>query len=227
MDALTLHYARLVFARPQPIYELHRDLCRALGKRDASGYLFRTDVDRSERPAKRVVLVQSRAPGEWDALKDKLALVEARERKWELALGQRYRFFLRANTTQAKKAGLRELAEVPKEVFLAARGKRVALRGEAELFAWLARQGAAHGFRCLETAFPQEDAAPAPVAAVRVLRESDVEWRGNGKRGQHAGVDFEGLLEIHDAGKLADALQSGIGPAKAFGFGLLSLAPAR
>jgi len=227
MDALTLHYAKLVFAGAQTIYELHRDLSRALGKRDTAGYLFRTDIDRSERPPKRVVLVQSRAPGEWGTLGDKLALLEVRKRKWELERSQRYRFFLRANATRAKKARLHELANVRGKPFRDERGKRVAVRGEAELFAWLGRQGVAHGFRCVETSFPQEDGPPALVPAVRILPERDVEWRGNGKRGRHAGVDFEGLLEVRDAGRMALALQSGIGPAKAFGFGLLSLAPAR
>ena len=227
MDALTLQYAKVVFAKVQSVYDLHRDLSRAFGKRETAGYLFRTDLDRSEGTARRVALVQSSAPGEWSALGDKVAHAEVRERRWELAPGQRYRFFLRANVTRTKKAGLHELADVPKEAFLAARGKRVALRGELELFGWLGRQGEKHGFRCLETAFAQDGGAPVMVPAVRVGPRLDVEWRGNGKRGQHAGADFEGLLEIENAEKVAAALQRGIGPAKAFGFGLLSLAPAR
>jgi CRISPR system Cascade subunit CasE len=40
-------------------------------------------------------------------------------------------------------------------------------------------------------------------------------------------VCFEGVLEVRDAGLLAGALAAGIGPGKAFGCGLLSLARMR
>lgn len=39
------------------------------------------------------------------------------------------------------------------------------------------------------------------------------------------GVRFDGVLRVTDVEVLLDALRGGIGPAKAFGFGLLSLAP--
>ncbi|MEM0963873.1 MAG: type I-E CRISPR-associated protein Cas6/Cse3/CasE, partial [Bacteroidota bacterium] len=43
----------------------------------------------------------------------------------------------------------------------------------------------------------------------------------------HVGVRFDGELRVIDPDRLAVAVASGIGPAKAFGFGLLSLALAR
>jgi CRISPR system Cascade subunit CasE len=52
----------------------------------------------------------------------------------------------------------------------------------------------------------------------------DVDWRGNSQRGHHAGVDFEGILVVENAEALAQTVHKGIGPGKAFGFGLLSLA---
>ncbi len=42
----------------------------------------------------------------------------------------------------------------------------------------------------------------------------------------HFGVRFDGLLSVTDPARLLAAVQRGVGPAKAFGFGLLSLAPA-
>ena len=39
------------------------------------------------------------------------------------------------------------------------------------------------------------------------------------------GVRFDGVLQVTDVGALVEAVRGGIGPAKAFGFGLLSLAP--
>jgi len=38
-------------------------------------------------------------------------------------------------------------------------------------------------------------------------------------------VQFNGRLQITDAARFITAVQTGIGPAKAFGCGLLSLAP--
>ena len=44
-------------------------------------------------------------------------------------------------------------------------------------------------------------------------------------RGYHGGVQFRGVLEVTDPVKFAQAHSKGIGSAKAFGFGLLLLAP--
>ena len=43
----------------------------------------------------------------------------------------------------------------------------------------------------------------------------------------HLSVRFDGVLQVTAPDDLAGALESGIGPAKAFGFGLLSLAASR
>ncbi|MEL7170368.1 MAG: type I-E CRISPR-associated protein Cas6/Cse3/CasE, partial [Bacteroidota bacterium] len=43
----------------------------------------------------------------------------------------------------------------------------------------------------------------------------------------HFGVRFDGVLRVDNSVKVLDALRQGIGPAKAFGFGLLSLAPVK
>jgi len=40
-------------------------------------------------------------------------------------------------------------------------------------------------------------------------------------------VLFEGSFRLNDLGALKNLLESGIGPAKAFGFGLLSIKPVR
>ena len=39
-------------------------------------------------------------------------------------------------------------------------------------------------------------------------------------------VQFDGVLQVTDPDKLVAAVETGIGSAKGFGFGLLSLAPA-
>ena len=42
-----------------------------------------------------------------------------------------------------------------------------------------------------------------------------------------AGALFDGRLVVKDADRIRDAMAQGIGPGKAFGFGLLSLGPDR
>ena len=230
MDAVTLHYARLVFAVAAPIYDVHRDLSRALGKRDVAGCLYRTDVDRTGAIPRRVALVQSREPGDWAALGGRLVESRTTERTWRFAGEQRYRFFLRANATHAVKATDRVLGALRGDAFRAVRGKRVEVRGYDALIGWLRRQGTTHGFALHETPFahrPDDDTASLiPVPAVRISTERDVDWRADGRSGHHVGTDFEGVLTVRDPSTFAAAVRDGIGPAKAFGFGLLSLAAA-
>ena len=87
-------------------------------------------------------------------------------------------------------------------------GKRHALYAEDELRAWLQRKGEQHGFS---------------------VRDIDIRVAklGNkyGKKRQqtwHA-VQFDGFLTITNPTEFTQALISGVGSAKAFGFGLLSI----
>jgi CRISPR system Cascade subunit CasE len=228
MAAITvkLHYARLVFGpkRRRGAYELHRDLCHAFDSERDGAYLFRADVDRRARPARVVALVQSPGPADWARIGDKLDDCQTREHEWRLTAGAAYRFFLRANATRAKKAEHSDFAEADPGTFRAARGKRVPIRGEPALTDWLVRQGQGHGFEVAETPFAQDDRPPLGVRALRITEGRDVDWRVDGRHGHHAGTDFEGLLRVTDANALASALRTGIGPGKAFGFGMLSLA---
>ena len=46
-----------------------------------------------------------------------------------------------------------------------------------------------------------------------------------GLRGLHSAVEFQGVLNVTDPAKFHETFARGIGPAKAFGFGLLVIAP--
>jgi len=64
--------------------------------------------------------------------------------------------------------------------------------------------------------------------AVEVRPLSTIVSRKNpakdGARQFHLAVQFDGRLRVTDPGALKEAVRSGIGSAKAYGFGLLSLA---
>lgn len=87
-------------------------------------------------------------------------------------------------------------------------GKRYGLRTEEEQTAWLERKGGTCGFK-VETAL--------------VTSSDVVHARGNDICLQQA--CFEGVLRAADEQALQNAIEQGIGPGKAFGFGLLSLSP--
>jgi len=115
-----------------------------------------------------------------------------------LAVGQVLAFRLRANPTVKRD------------------GKRRGLVQEEDQRAWLERKAADGGFR---------------VLSARITREGAV--RGKVRRGDEKhnllllAVRFDGLLQVADPERLVATVRRGVGSGKGFGFGLLSLAPAR
>lgn len=109
-------------------------------------------------------------------------------------------------------------------------GPRVALLRPAEHVQWLVRQGERHGFALV----PQDRTwvvAEGPEEPTFVLTTASI--RTGGVRGPrkdklvHNAVTFDGELTVTDADAFRAALRTGIGPAKAYGFGLLSVRPPR
>jgi len=91
-------------------------------------------------------------------------------------------------------------------------GKRRGLTKEEDQRCWLDRKAAGCGFK------------PLAYTIVRVGRT--ISRRGEHGVATHLGADFEGVLQVTDAAKFSAAIRTGIGPAKGFGFGLLSVAKA-
>jgi CRISPR system Cascade subunit CasE len=127
--------------------------------------------------------------------------------------GKKLRFRLRANPTRA--IDTKSRPDGTKN-----NGKRVELRGEEACTAWLHRKAQQHGFRILACRI--DAGAPDPRR---------VDGKVEGHKGDSpitiASVLFDGILEVVDPALLGEALQTGIGRAKSYGQGLLSLAPTR
>jgi CRISPR system Cascade subunit CasE len=100
-------------------------------------------------------------------------------------------------------------------------GKRVELRTEEEQIAWLERKADGGGF-----ALVRIRTAP-DIANTRVEPGNKCLGRRADAHLTFGSVLFEGELEVTDAAVLRQTLRAGIGPGKAYGFGLLSVAPAR
>jgi CRISPR system Cascade subunit CasE len=199
--------------------------------RDRFEVLHRVEMD--ERAFRAVLIVQSATPPSWEQLPAGYALqvcpakdvgtVYAR-----LEAGMRLRFRLRANPTrrvhQRATLGPHEERGRQRAEDAGAVGKRVELRHEEDQLAWLERKASDCGFGLLTTRL-----LPADREVPLTRTDPAGQLSGRNGRGQHlifATALFEGVLEVSDATKLRSALATGIGPAKAFGCGLLSLARA-
>lgn len=183
-------------------YEIHRTLSKAWSELEPARVLFRPDQD---HPGLLNVVVQSHIKPDWsrlDAPRDYLRQVDGpKEVRLEgLKQGQRLRFRLRCNPS--KRIGDKNDKD---------KGKRRALKTKEEIFKWLERKGEAAGFTVLDAGFDR------------------VYWqhsKGGVREQAVGGVLFNGILVVADPEKLRAAVAGGLGPGKAFGFGLLSLAPA-
>lgn len=183
-------------------YQLHRTLARAFGDDlPKARLMFRVDTD-DDRP---VIVVQSQIAADWSLLPADYASHEHKAFQLDLVAAQRLRFRLAARPTKRDKAT----------------GKRVTLRTAAEAIEWLQRKGAEAGFSvasCKVGDHRWQDSRQPDT-------EADKRERGKSRAVRY--VLFDGVLVVTDPEKLREAVRNGIGPQKAFGFGLLSLAPLR
>jgi CRISPR system Cascade subunit CasE len=207
-------------------YEMHRTLWRAFPAADLGRILFRVDPDRTGgRP---LVLVQSDLQPEWERLSERepdyfSIMPELKQFDLSFAAGQRLRFRLRANPT--KKIGTSS-----KEARLAGKkehGQRIALLRDDEQVAWLLHKGEEGGFRIPGQWADGKDNRKVPNFRVEVIPEGWVRCGKNGHTdGRFFAVRFEGILEVTDPAAFERTVADGVGAAKGFGFGLLSLARA-
>lgn len=123
-----------------------------------------------------------------------------------LERGQRWAFRLTANPTRYHR---------PTD---GGRAKRIAHVTVAHQENWLAERAQSCGISLVGT-----DAGSSLVVTRRDIQQFD--RRGSAKPVTLAVAQFDGLLDVTDPGLLRRALVGGIGPAKAYGCGLLTLAP--
>ena len=91
-------------------------------------------------------------------------------------------------------------------------GRRVPLGKREELVEWIRRKGEQGGFMVDET-------------TLRTFSRGQEHFVKDGRRGMHSAVEFQGVLTVTDPGKFHETFTRGVGSAKAFGFGLLVIAP--
>lgn len=186
-------------------YELHRTLMRGIGEaRTGERLLYR--IEPEGHAAGPVVLVQTRhTVPVWDPMIENQYLLHAegpKELEPVFEDGDRLRFRLTANPVKKQKG-----KRIPL-IFAAHDDKHV-----TTYFDWLSRQGTQCGFRVLGV-------RDAPFRLASNRRKQSVYEK---QKIPHFGVRFDGALEVTQPDLLLNALEAGIGPAKSFGFGLLSV----
>jgi len=199
-------------------YQMHRSLMRAFPDDlapDEERVLFR--LESHPRTGALTLLVQSWNPPDWSWLEapdtrgyllpEHLLPLRAPENPatkpfdLNLASGQLLAFRLRANPTARRRLpdGTR---------------KRVGLCREEEQMDWLERKAKQGGFRLVSA-----------HTSNQAMIGGKIRRNGRPHKLRLLSVRYDGLLQVTDPERLHEAVRSGVGSGKAFGFGLLSLAP--
>ncbi len=189
-------------------YELHRRLCGCLSSsRQEASILFRIEPG-------PVLLVQSEFEPDWSNFGEPAEVFKSKPEckpfNPEFAQGQRLTFRLRCRPCK------KQAEEGSKH------SKLRFLRTETERLEWLKRQGEKYGFviESVEATYERWiDTKQAHQGEI-----SGTDGRERKKSASLPAIRFDGVLIVHDPSCFLKALQFGIGPQKAYGFGLLSVA---
>lgn len=195
-------------------YELHRTLMRAFPTHISPDQRILYRLETHHQQPYLTLLVQSTFPPDWSVLAKKDYLLEEPQTKEfspHFQRGQQLNFRLLANPTKRLKS------EDPHKD-----GKRVALYRPEEQEQWLYRKADQNGFHILSLIIASLDnqAAYKRVITGPTDGEDRLTWRIT-----HYAVRFDGVLEVKDETLFYRAIERGVGSAKGFGFGLLSVAP--
>lgn len=185
-------------------YEIHCVLWNLFPEvKDAErDFLFR--VGKSDRNNAEILMQSVREP---EAFSRFAQILARREYSLSLKDDQRLRFFLVANPVKTiiDEGGRTTAKGEPKKC-------RVPLAREEEQRAWIERK--------LKDAATLETLVIDPVFPVRFRKSKE------NRAGKIQPVSFQGVLSVKKSEIMLELVRGGIGPAKAFGCGLLSLARA-
>ena len=215
-------------------HDLHRTILRGFPSVDdargearaAYGVLYR--IEQTPAPRGIALLIQSSYLPDWSALPPRYLLDTSGHppnphtkpvgHLYEtIRNGTEFVFRLHANPT--KRVG----GHNP-DVDTKWRGKRVELRRDADLIAWLERKGEDGGFRLLDVA-TQHAPTSSEVVDVQTTRAGNLVGYRAGRHLTFGSVIFQGRLVVTDAQGFHQTLAQGVGSGKAYGFGLLSIGP--
>jgi CRISPR system Cascade subunit CasE len=181
------------------VYQLHQFIMSGFEKfEETQRVLFRVESEIIGRAVK--VLVQSQDEPDWRQKAADIGGLEQFQTKnvnLQFTNGQIFRFRLRANPVVTRN------------------GKRYGIIREEALMAWLKKKEKRIGTSFISV---------LPIDEGYVTGHRDK--AGRKSRIQIKIARFEGILKVIDSDRFNESIILGIGPAKGFGCGLLSIAPA-
>lgn len=186
-------------------YDIHRRLwqlfpgedreARKDGNEIRQGFLFHIEAQQTGRPTR--LLLQSRRP---PTHTDSVALLASKPFDPAPNVGQRLAFVLTANPVKTITDAERDAKPGKKSDKC-----RVPLIKEQDQRAWIARK--------LSVA--------AELESLEILPHPPIYFRKGSRAGKLMTTTFEGVLRVTSTEELSALLENGVGPAKAFGCGLL------
>jgi CRISPR system Cascade subunit CasE len=189
--------------RIRDTYDWHQRVWQAFGGRDGQERDFLIRVDRKEE-AYRVIILSSSAPAKPDWCPTDCFGTKVIPDDFFSHL--RYRFRLLANPTKKLRVDNADGSRKKN-------GRRVPITKREDLIAWLQRKADVGGFTL------------NPDSLRTIPRGREFFRKDAAAHGTHSAVEFQGELTVTDPAQLRATVAAGIGSAKAFGFGLLVLAP--
>ncbi|MFJ2868710.1 type I-E CRISPR-associated protein Cas6/Cse3/CasE [Kitasatospora sp. NPDC087314] len=208
--------------------------------------LWRLDADHPRRP---MLLVLTPSKPDWTHIVEQAGWPDAEGEHYairdyspllaQLAVGREFAFRLKASPVQNTSKPDKPSAHRTKtDAELHHRSYRMAHRTAAQQLTWFLDRTARWGFTVPEArtddpspglgpsaAEPPIDAPPAREVRITDRSRSTFTKPGTRTPVTLTTATFEGRLRISDPGLLEAALLGGIGPSKAYGCGLLTLAP--
>jgi CRISPR system Cascade subunit CasE len=208
--AETLHLTQILVSyedavrllRIRDTYDWHQRVWQAFGGRDDETRNFLIRVDRKE-DAYRVLILSRSVPSKPDWCPT--ACFGTKVIPDHYFTHTSYQFSLLANPTKKLRVDNADGSRKKN-------GRRVPLTRREDLLAWIKRKAAAGGF----TVNPD---------TLRTIPRGREYFHTSDTHGTHTAVEFQGQLTVSDPVLFRATVATGIGSAKAFGFGLLVLIP--
>lgn len=204
LTQVTVDFATAARQRLRDSYDWHQAVWKAFPGRDGDAREFLTRLDQRQ-DGFRLLIVSPEPPVRPDWCPPHPESWKTKPIPAAYFTRSRYTFQLCANPT--KKVS----RELPNGTFTK-NGRRVPLRSREELVEWIKRKGDQGGFTVDET-------------TLRTFPRGREYFEKKGQFGLHSAVEFAGVLTVTDPTMFHRTFTLGIGSAKAFGFGLLVIAP--
>jgi CRISPR system Cascade subunit CasE len=202
LTQINLDFATATRLRLHDCYDWHQAVWKAFPGRDGGTRDFLTRLDR-QRDGFRLLIVSPLEPTRPDWCPPESW--RSRPIPETYFSRRQYVFQLCANATK-------KVTKLSADGQPTKNGRRVPLSSRDELVNWIRRKGDQGGFAVNE-------------ATLRTFSGGREYFEKRGIRGLHSAVEFQGVLQVMEPGKFHENFKRGIGPAKAFGFGLLVIAP--